>query len=61
MLNHKVIMACSWAFLAGVVITTGLALSTLCNLNSSWQKWALDNGHAHYDSKTGAFVLENRR
>lgn len=25
---------------------------------SRWESWALENGHAHYDSKTGEFVLE---
>lgn len=56
--DPEVAVACGWWWLVGVLVGVVFGLCILLSLNKSWQVWALENGHAHYDSKTGAFVLE---
>jgi len=45
-----------------------LALVILCGgiwigfdeANRGWESWALDNGYAHYDQRTGELILHEK-
>lgn len=47
-----------------VCFVFGMALGSILSDNSKaneWHRWALDNGYAHFDSKTGALVLHTKK
>ena len=43
-----------------LMLFIGFILGLIVN-EKIWNRWCLENGHAHYNTKLGAFVLHDKK